>query len=118
MSASTDLRDLLVAASAVTALVGQRVRFERAEQGDALPYVVLTLSDVERDIALDGSVGGAKSIFQIACWSNKRVQADAIASAVVAACLADQRVVTGPASEYVPELDVEGAIVTVDWWDD
>lgn len=118
MSAATELRALLIASSPVAALVGQKIRFERAEETDPLPYVVLTLSDVERDQALDGSVGGSKSIFRAQCFAATRSTCDAVADAVAVACLADHRFIAGPEGDYIPDLDIEVATVTVDWWDD
>jgi hypothetical protein len=118
MTAMADLRALLVADSGVTSLVAQRVRFERAEETDELPYVVLLLADTENTYSLAGDLVAAKSVLQAQCWATSQVQAAAIAAAVSAVCLADRREVAGPAGEYVPDLGLEGAILTIDWWAD
>lgn len=118
MTASTALRTLLLAATPVTALVGQKVRFDRTEQGDAAPYVVLSVADVEQEPALDGTLDSSKTIFRAQIFANQFAQGEAIANAIRAACQADHRYVTGPVSEYLPELDITVPIVTIDWWDD
>ena len=118
MSASTDLRALLVGSAGVTALVGQRVRFERAEQTDVRPYVVLQLTDTENEYSLSGALLASKAILTAQCWADTRVAADAVAAAVKAVCIAHQRAVAGPLGEYLADLDLEAAVLTVDWWDD
>ena len=64
MSASTQLQTLLLATPAVTALCGTRIASDRMEQGAATPFVVYT-GTAEPQRALDGSVHGIKTTFEI-----------------------------------------------------
>lgn len=118
MSASTDLRTLLLAAAGVTALVAQRVRLTRAEENDAMPYIAITRTDTEHDVGLDGSIGATKSVLQVECVANNRLQAESISDAVLAACVADQRFVSGPIAADELDRGIEIDVLTVDWWDD
>jgi len=52
MTAATDLRALLVADGALSALVGTRIRANRAEQGDTRPFVVFTRVDTPNGLGL------------------------------------------------------------------
>lgn len=118
MSASTELRTLLLAAAGVTALVGQRVRVTRAEETDARPFVVITRVDGEHAIGLDGSIGASKHVLQVECVADTRLQAEAISEAVQDACIADQRSVAGPVAADELPRGTEIDVLTVDWWDD
>lgn len=118
MSATTELRTLLLAAPAVTTLVGQRVRATRAEENDARPFIVITRTDTEHDIGLDGSRGGTKHVLQVECVADTRRAAEEISDAVLDACIADQRHVTGPAAADEVPRGIEIDVLTVDWWDD
>lgn len=118
MSATTELRTLLLAAPAVTALVGQRVRVTRAEETDERPFVVITRTDTEHDIGLDGSIGATKHVLQVECVADSRLAAEQISDAVQAACIADQRHVAGPVAADDLPRGIEIDVLTVDWWDD
>ena len=115
MSASTDLQALLLATSAVTALCGTRISSDRMEQGAATPFVVYT-GTAEPQRALDGSVHGTRTTFEIQCWASTRAAADALAAAVKTALDAQHQYCTGPAGGFDAELDLEAALLTCDWW--
>jgi hypothetical protein len=118
MSGTSSLRTLLLAAAGVTGLVGNRVRATSADETAVRPFIVITRTDTERDIGLDGSVGGTKEILQVECVADTRLQAEAVSQAVTDACIADQRFVTGPVAADVVERGIEIDVLTVDWWDD
>lgn len=117
MSASTELQALLLATPAVTALCGTRIAADRMEQGAARPFVVYTAS-AEPQRALDGSVHGTKTTFELQCWADTRAAADALAYAVQDALDAQHQYTTGPVGGYDGELDLEAALLTCEWWDD
>ena len=117
MSAATSLQALLLATSGVTALCSTRISADRAEQGTARPFVVYTASE-EPQRALDGSVHGTRTTFEIQCWADTRASADALAAAVKAVLDSNHQYTTGPAGGYDGELDLEAAVLTCDWWTD
>jgi hypothetical protein len=115
MSASTDLQALLLATSAVTALCGTRISSDRMEQGAATPFIVYT-GTAEPQRALDGSVHGTRTVFEIQCWASTRAAADALAAAVKTVLDANHQYCTGPAGGFDADLDLEAALLTCDWW--
>lgn len=116
MSASTDLRVLLAGAAGVTALVGTRIGQDRAEQDWVRPFIVFGVVETDPQRALDGSVHGTRYVFEVQCWANTRASADAVADAVQTACDGDHRYVTARSGGYEPDLDLESAVLIVDWW--
>jgi hypothetical protein len=117
MSADTDLRALLAGTSAITALVSDRIVADRMEQGDIRPFVVFTLISTEHQYGLDGTVHGSRYGFDVQCWADTRLMANAVADAIKTVLTANQRPVTGPVSGYDAELDLEATLLTVEWWD-
>lgn len=117
MSASTDLRALLVAAPAVAALVGSRVRADRAEQGDDLPFVVYT-GTAEPQRTLSGAVADTLHVFELQCWATSRAGAQAVGDAVQAALDGQHQYITARAPGFDESSDLECEILTCSWWDD
>jgi len=117
MSAESELRALLVATAGVTALVGTRVRAERAEQSDARPFVVFSRTGTDIEQSLFDEVLGTKAVFEVACWADNRASAEAVADAVQTALVADHRAINSRAGGYDGDLDLEVAVLSVDWWD-
>ena len=118
MSAETALHAVLVADAAVAALVGVRVRAERAEQTDARPFVVFTRTGTEPYVDLSGAVLAAQVSLDVQCWADTRTVADALADAVAAAVRAvPTQSVLGRSGGYDPDLDAEVAILNVLWWE-
>ena len=118
MSAETDLRALLVATAGVTTLVGTRIAADRIEQGAARPFVVFTRAGSEPLQCLDGSVLKTLVTLDVQCWADTRASAEAVADAVTAAVrgVLTQTVIARAAS-YEPDLDLEAAVLTVQWWE-
>ena len=56
MSAVTDLRALLLADTAVAALVGTRISADRITQGSGRPFIVFGRTATVREKTLDGTV--------------------------------------------------------------
>ena len=117
MSAESDLRALLIAAPAVTTLVGQRISADRIEQGTARPFVMFTRTATTPYVTIDGQVLASQAQLDIQCWADSRAQADAVGAAVTAAIRATTtQTVTGQSAAYDGELDLESTLLTVEWW--
>jgi hypothetical protein len=120
MSAESDFVALLKATPAVTALIGSgaaaRLAADRIEQAAALPFVVFTRVGTEEFAGLDGTVFDTKVTLEVQCWGETRKGADALADAVAAALRAANQAVVGRTGGYDGELDLEAAVLTVEWW--
>ena len=117
MSAATELQALLAASAGVTALVESRISADRAEQGAARPFVTYS-GTTEPQRALDGSVHGTLTTFEIQCWGDSRATAEAVADAVQAACDGAHQYITARAAGSDNELDLEAVVMTCLWWTD
>lgn len=118
MSAETELRALLVADSAVAALVATRVSADRAEQGAAMPFVVFARAATQPVQYLDGSVPISQVNLDVQCWAKTRAGADALADAVTSAIRGvPPQSVPGRAGVYDSDLDAHGTLLNVNWWD-
>lgn len=117
MSTESDLRALLLASTAVTTLVGQRVAADRVEQGSARPFVVFTRAATERAKGLDGTVHGVRVTFELQCWADTRAAAEQVADAVQSAIEQAFQTVEARSAGQDPELDLECAQLTITWWD-
>ena len=70
-------------------------------------------------LADDGTIKiGVLATFEVQCWADTRLVADAVAESVQAAIEAANQDVSNRASVYEADLDFEGESLTVDWWDD
>lgn len=118
MSAETQLRAVLVADSAVAALVSTRVFADRAEQGAAQPFVVFGRVSTQPVQFLDGTVPRSQVSLDVQCWAATRAAADALADAVTTAIRAvPPQSVPGRSGVYDADLDAHGTVLNVNWWD-
>ena len=117
MSSETDLRALLVANGTLTALVSTRIVSDRMEQAAARPFVVFSRVQTENNYGLDGTLLAARVVFDVQCWADTRSSAEAVANAVDAVLLANQRAVLSRTSGYDGDLDLEATLLSVEWWD-
>lgn len=118
MSAETELRALLLAAPAVAALVGTRISADRIEQGAARPFVMFSRAATTPFATIDGALLVSQVQLEVQCWADTRAGADAVALAVAAAVRGTGlHAVTAQSAAYDPELDLEAATLSVDWWD-
>jgi hypothetical protein len=118
MSAESALRAVLVADATVAALVGQRVRAERAEEDDVRPFVVFTRTGTEPYTDITGLLLASQVSLDVQCWANTRTAADALADAVSAAVRAvPTQTVQGRSGGYDPDLDCEVTLLNVLWWE-
>jgi hypothetical protein len=77
-----DLRAAMLAASAVTALVGQRIAAGVLPEGEVRPYVTYSLVAGERVPSLTDSGLMRHARMQVNCWSQNYGEAKQIALAV------------------------------------
>jgi hypothetical protein len=118
MSAETELRAALIAATPVTALTGTRIASDRIDQGAARPFVVFTRTASEPFGSIDGVVLKTLVSLDVQAWADTRASADAVADAVTAAIRATpSQTVSGRSSGYDSELDLEATLLTVQWWE-
>ena len=117
MSAENELRSALLAASAVTALIAQRVTADRAEQGTPLPFVVFTRTGSEPFVTVDNVLLATRVFFEVQAWSESRTEADAIAEACQAAIRSAGQQVTNRSASTDPDMDLQASILTVEWFD-
>jgi hypothetical protein len=118
MSAETDLQALLAGNAGVTALVSTRIGADRAEQEWSRPFVIYTRGDTDRMRGLDGTITATKVSFEVQCWGNTRASAEAVADAVATAIEAgDNGDVVNRATAYDSDLDLEAALLSVEWWE-
>lgn len=117
MSAELEMRAALVADTAVTALVQQRVAQDRAEQGWARPYVVFGRTGSEDELTEDNEVMASKVTLELQAWADTRSDAEQLANACKAAILEAGAEVTTRSSGYDSERDLEAVILIVEWWE-
>ncbi len=117
MSAKTDLLAALLAYAPLTTLVETNISADRIEQDAPRPFVVFTQTGQDKHRALDGSSHGTQTAIEVQCWGDTRTSADAVADAVEAALDALYQHATNRADGYDGDLDLEAAILSVDWWD-
>lgn len=117
MSAETALRAALLAAAPVTALVGQRVVADRAEQGDPLPFAVFTRTATKPYTTIDGAQLGAKTSIELQCWAESRAAAEALADACQSAIRAANQLVVNRSGVTDANLDLQAAVLAVEWFE-
>jgi len=118
MSAEDALRTLLLADAGVSALVGTRITADRIAQDAVRPFVVYARTSSNPVVSLDGTHLRTQASLEVQCWANNRVEADALADAVIAAVrgVISQRVVERSGA-YDADLDLAASIVSVQWWE-
>lgn len=82
MSVRAALRAYVLLDAGVTAQLGTRLYTDRAPQGTALPYAVMTETGAEDAHTLAGTIDLPESRIEIACWAATPEDAQAAASAV------------------------------------
>lgn len=117
MSAETALRATLLAAAPVTALVGQRVVADRAEQGDPLPFAVFARTATEPYTTIDGDLLGGKTSIELQCWAESRAAAEALADACQNAIRTAGQLVVNRTASTDTVLDLQAAILAVEWFE-
>lgn len=118
MSAETALRALLVADSAVAALVSGRIAADRIDQDKARPFIVYSRTASLPFTTIEGTVLATQVSIDVECWADTRLGADSVADAVTAAVRGvPTQTVQGRSSGYEPNLDLELVVLNVEWWE-
>ena len=110
------LRSLLVADVAVNALVSGRVSADRMAQGEPRPFVIFTRTGTEPVTDISGAVLANRIFFEVQAWADTRAAAESLADACQNAIRGAAKLVTNRAAVYDPDMDVEGTVLTVEWW--
>jgi len=114
-----DLRAALIAASAVTALVGQRIAAGVLPQGELRPYVTYSLVAGERIPSMTDSGVMRHARMQLNCWSPSYSVAKQIALAVQTAIEASalfEVVFIGDQDLYDAETDLFYVVLDYSVW--
>jgi hypothetical protein len=112
----TELRTLLVGDAAVNALVSGRVSADRMAQDQPMPFVVFTRTGTEPVTDVSGAVLASRTFLEVQCWAQTRAAAESLADACQTAIRGAVKLVTNRAAVYDPDMDVEGTVLSVEWW--
>lgn len=117
MSTITTLRAALLDNTDLVAIVGTKVRADQADDKDEFPYVIFRRTNVKRELGLDNTLLSREDVYEIECWHEQRLQADAMADLVVEALLAAGIVPDDNDPDALdPELVKRCAVVTCTVW--
>lgn len=75
----------LLSVASVTAIVGQRVRPDLLDQGEAYPGITFRLVDAGYSPGITGSDTLPSPQFEVACWARDRDESVSLADVVIAA---------------------------------
>lgn len=116
MSAETLLYSTLSGAAAVTAIVSTRIYPDVVPQDATLPCVAFNRIDTVYHTTIHSAVPVAETaILEITCMSSTRVNADALADAVLAAVGAAGYVPSGRRGEIDAENALWASVLTVEY---
>lgn len=114
-----DLRAAMIAAPAVTALVGQRIAAGILPEGELRPYVTYSLVTGERIPSMTDSGLMRHARMQVNCWSQSYSEAKQIALAVQSAIEASalfEVVFIGDQDLYDPETNLFYMVLDYSVW--
>ncbi len=114
-----DLRAAMIAAPAVTALVGQRIAAGILPEGEVRPYVTYSLVTGERIPSMTDSGLMRHARMQVNCWSQSYGEAKQIALAVQSAIEASalfEVVFIGDQDLYDPETNLFYMVLDYSVW--
>jgi len=114
-----DLRAAMIAAPAVTALVGQRIAAGILPEGELRPYVTYSLVTGERIPSMSDSGLMRHARMQVNCWSQSYSEAKQIALAVQSAIEASalfEVVFIGDQDLYDPETNLFYMVLDYSVW--
>ncbi len=113
MSPEKTLLDALQASEALSALIADRIRFDRADEGDLVPFVVLGREDATGFTTLSDQIDNPDIPFAINCWAGTRLQAEQIADACQAALNGQGIAVMQRSAAYSDEVSLHASILKV-----
>lgn len=103
MSAESDLYSLLTNAAGVTALVGSRIHLDERPQNEAVPSIAYRRAGTQPINTIHGTTVAQIVTMAIACISDERPEAEAVADAVQTAIAASDFVLADRLGELDPE---------------
>jgi hypothetical protein len=112
------VRETLLAASAVTAIVAQRVYQQEAPQDAADPYVVWAVVSGVPGNNLSDTPEYDDQRIQIDCWSDNQAQARQLGEAVRDAIEAQTHIVFGPWSDRDQDTKLWRWSMDAEYWQD
>lgn len=77
-----DLVALLLGTAGITTLIGDRLTWDRRQQGASLPALVLTTVSRVPDYTMASASGLERSRIQVDCWATTRASANALGAAL------------------------------------
>ena len=117
MSAADDLRAALLAHAPLTALVGERVRQDVADESDTYPLVVFKQSGKQSIRRLDGPLHARTDDFQVESWGETRAESAQIHDLVEEALLeADIECDPADPEALDPEIGARACVWNVRIW--
>jgi hypothetical protein len=117
MSAETVLYPTLISAPAVTAIVAQRIYPDVVPQDVATPCVAFARLETEYTLTLSNVIEATKALLEVSCMSTSRIQADALADAVQAACVAARFFPTGRRADFDVDSQIWSTVLSIDFWE-
>jgi hypothetical protein len=116
MSAEADIQTLLTTDATVAAITTEFAE-SRIEQDTARPFGVYTRTATQDFEGLDGTVHASKVTLELQLWADTSLQAEQLADACAAAIRAEGHAITGRSTGNDNDLDLEAAILTIEWWE-
>lgn len=110
------VQQTLLAASAVTAIVGQRVYQQVAQQDTTQPYVIWAVVTSAPGNNLSQTPEYDDQRIQIDCWSPSQSQARLLGQAVRDAIETQTHIVYGPWSDYETETKLYRWSMDAEYW--
>ena len=114
MSPESILNGVLSGASALSALVADRIYPDVLPAETAYPAIVFAREKTGRITSISGQSFGAEIVFHIAAWGKSRTQVDAVADQIEIAADASSQIVLGDrTASYDPETDLFAAGIEI-----
>lgn len=113
MTPEQKLQTLLLQDVQVSALVANRVRFDMAEESDAMPYVVLIRDETAAMHTMCGVIDNPDVTFDVHCWAERRSTASELGEAVRTAMQAAGMSVVGYEGGFSQEVEASATVLKV-----
>jgi hypothetical protein len=115
LSAEAQLIDELLSSADVQALVGDRVMLNAADEGSALPYIVVTGTH-DKELLLTGEVDMDHVTFTIVAWAQTAVEAEAVSDVVEDLLDGGDFTVLARVGGYDETTKFDASVLTADCW--
>lgn len=107
-----ELEVFLQTKSAVTDLIGTRIRPEVLDESEALPAITHSVISSQHETELEGAAGIRHTRLQVDCYAATKVQASAVAEQVRLAVLAGVRTTWG--GTFINDVTVDRSFTSRD----